>query len=109
MLCCIMQKGIMRVCITQGVALQNPFNFGSVVTGSDFADRRRELHELSRELRDGQHIFLLSPRRYGKTSLIFAVLDELRRRGLLVAYVDVFRATTAVQFFELLASAALQA
>jgi AAA+ ATPase superfamily predicted ATPase len=87
--------------------VQNPFKFGSVVTGSDFADRRRELAELSRELRDGQHIFLLSPRRFGKTSLIFAVLDHLRRRGLLVAYVDVFRATTPLQFFELLASAAL--
>jgi hypothetical protein len=89
--------------------VQNPFKFGSVVTGSDFADRRRELAELSRELRDGQHIFLLSPRRFGKTSLIFAVLDNLQRRGLLAVYVDVFRATTPAQFFELLASAALQA
>jgi hypothetical protein len=89
--------------------MENPFKFGSVVTGSDFADRRQELAELSRELRDGQHIFLLSPRRFGKTSLIFALLDDLRRRGLLVAYIDVFRATTPVQLFELLASAALRA
>jgi AAA+ ATPase superfamily predicted ATPase len=89
--------------------MDNPFKFGSVVTGGDFADRRRELAELSRELRDGQHIFLVSPRRFGKTSLIFALLDDLRRRGLLVAYIDVFRATTPVQLFELLASAALRA
>jgi len=89
--------------------MENPFKFGSVVTGRDFADRRRELAELSRELRDGQHIFLVSPRRFGKTSLIFALLDDLRRRGLLVAYIDIFRATTPVQLFELLASAALRA
>jgi hypothetical protein len=49
--------------------MDNPFKFGSVVTGSDFADRRRELAELARELGGGQHLFLLSPRRYGKTSL----------------------------------------
>ena len=89
--------------------MQNPFRFGSVVTGADFADRRPELAELRRELRDGQHIFLLSPRRFGKTSLIFALLEDLRRRGLLVCYIDVFRATTPAQLFELLASAALRA
>ena len=89
--------------------MQNPFRFGSVVTGEDFADRRAELAELAKELRDGQHLFLLSPRRYGKTSLIFALLDGLRRQGLLAAYVDAFRATTPIQLLELLASAALRA
>jgi hypothetical protein len=93
----------------RGAAVQNPFRFGSVVTGADFADRRRELAGLRRELQDGQHIFLVSPRRFGKTSLIFALLEDLRRRGLLVAYIDVFRATTPLQLFELLASAALRA
>jgi hypothetical protein len=90
-------------------AVRNPFRFGSVVTGEDFADRARELHELSRELTDGQHLFLLSPRRFGKTSLVLALLDRLRRRGVLVAYVDVFRATSAPQLLELLAQAVLSA
>jgi hypothetical protein len=48
--------------------VQNPFKFGSIVTGQDFADRRRELAEITRELTDGQHLFLLSPRRYGKAT-----------------------------------------
>ena len=43
--------------------MQNPFRFGSVVSGEDFADRRRELADLGRELAGGQHVFLLSPRR----------------------------------------------
>jgi len=89
--------------------VQNPLRFGPVVTGEDFADRKKELTELCRELRDGQHLFLLSPRRFGKTSLIFAASDALRRDGLLVAYVDAFRATSPLQFLELLASAALRA
>src|SRR5512132_3692769 len=89
--------------------MQNPFRFGSVVSGAEFADRQRELAELSRELSDGQHLFLLSPRRYGKASLVLALLARLRSRGLLVAYVDIFRATSAVQLLELMAQAVLGA
>jgi len=92
-----------------GAAMQNPFKFGSVVTGSDFADRRGELAELVRELTDGQHLFLLSPRRYGKTSLILTALESLSSRGTLVAYVDTFRTTTPVQLLELMAQAVLRA
>ena len=88
--------------------MQNPFRFGSVVTGEDFADRRRELAELGRELGAGQHVFLLSPRRYGKTSLILTLLGRLRSQGLLTAYVDVFRATTAAQLLELTAQTVLR-
>jgi AAA+ ATPase superfamily predicted ATPase len=89
--------------------MDNPFRFGSVVTGNDFADRRRELAELTRELSDGQHLFLLSPRRYGKTSLILALLDRLRSRRILVAYLDTFRTTTPVQLLELMAQTVLRA
>lgn len=88
--------------------MQNPFRFGSVVSGEDFADRRRELAELGRELAGGQHVFLLSPRRYGKTSLILTLLGRLRAQGLLTAYVDVFRATTAAQLLELMAQTVLR-
>lgn len=89
--------------------MQNPFHFGSVVTGEDFADRRTELAELGRELADGQHLFLLSPRRYGKTSLVLTLLDRLRAKGMLVAYMDVFRATTPAQLLELTAQTVLRA
>ena len=88
--------------------MQNPFRFGSVVSGEDFADRRRELAELGRELAGGQHVFLLSPRRYGKTSLILTLLGRLRGQGLLTAYVDVFRATTAAQLLDLTAQTVLR-
>lgn len=89
--------------------MQNPFRFGGVVTGEDFADRRAELAELGRELRGGQHLFLLSPRRYGKTSLILMLLERLRRQEILVAYVDVFRTTTSAQLLELVAQTVLRA
>ncbi|MFH1776509.1 MAG: ATP-binding protein [Candidatus Omnitrophota bacterium] len=48
----------------------NPFRFGNVVTGAYFTNRDKEIKEIAAELKAGQHIVLMSPRRYGKSSLI---------------------------------------
>ena len=53
---------------------RNPFRFGDVATGEHFTDRKAEITELVRDLRSGQSVLVISPRRYGKTSLITAVL-----------------------------------
>jgi hypothetical protein len=48
----------------------NPFVYGEVVPQAAFVDREEELDRLRRDLDDGQKVFLISPRRYGKSSLI---------------------------------------
>ena len=48
----------------------NPFRFGGVVTGEYFTNRQSEIKEIISEIKSGQHIVLMSPRRYGKTSLV---------------------------------------
>jgi len=84
---------------------RNPFRFGDVATGEHFTDRTSELKELIRDLSSGQSVLIISPRRYGKTSLITAVLDRLRKQHTLVAYVDLLRTTTKERFADQLASA----
>lgn len=54
--------------------MKNPFKYGEIVKGADFADRVAEFNSLVRDMNDRQKIFLISPRRYGKTSLIKRVL-----------------------------------
>ncbi len=49
---------------------KNPFRFGNVVTGQYFTNRKKEIKELVSEIKAGQHIVLMSPRRYGKSSLV---------------------------------------
>ncbi len=49
--------------------MQNPFVYGEVVPGDAFADREAELDRLVDDLGAGQKVFLISPRRYGKSSL----------------------------------------
>ena len=61
--------------------MKNPFKFGKEVSGYQFYDRQEVTHSLIRKLRDGStNIVLFAPRRYGKTSLILKVLEQLSSR-----------------------------
>jgi hypothetical protein len=47
--------------------MQNPFVYGEIVPGEGFVDREVELDRLVTDLAGGQKVFLISPRRYGKS------------------------------------------
>jgi hypothetical protein len=61
--------------------MANPFEYSDPVTGDSFADRRAELQTLTSRMLSGQNVVLISPRRYGKTSLIMNAQVRVRRRG----------------------------
>ena len=50
--------------------MTNPFVYGEIVPLTAFVDREAELERLTADLSAGQKIFLISPRRYGKSSLV---------------------------------------
>lgn len=79
---------------------KNPFRYGRVVVGEDFADREKEVADLLKELEAGQNVILHSPRRYGKTSLMVEVLRQLRERGFLTALVDLFSCASTYDLAE---------
>lgn len=85
--------------------MENPFHYGEVVTGTYFTNRKSELAELIADVRNGQNLVIISPRRYGKTSLVFQSLDQLKQEGILVAYLDLFRTPTKDRFADHLAEA----
>jgi len=88
--------------------MSNPFKYGVVVSGNDFADREKELKELVGKLKENVRIFLVAPRRYGKTSLIKNALEKIEKRGLLIAYVDLYWVTSSKEFFEFYVSSLLR-
>jgi hypothetical protein len=55
----------------------NPFQYGNVVVGEAFCNRRAELRDLQRAVENGEKVFVYSERRLGKTSLVRTVLDSL--------------------------------
>jgi hypothetical protein len=83
----------------------NPFSYGGVVRNAFFADREAELETLKGALRSGQNVVVVSPRRFGKTSLVQRATASLRREGILVAYVDLFRTPTKERLADALAQA----
>jgi uncharacterized protein len=88
---------------------QNPFVYGEVVPATAFVDRVDELDRIVGDLAAGQKIFLISPRRYGKSSLIRRALAAMSARGALTVEVTVSTFSSYVAFLEGYARAVLAA
>ena len=80
--------------------MDNPFVYGEVVPGEAFVGRETELDRLVADLGSGQKVFLISPRRYGKSSLIHQALGALRRRGALAVELTVSSYSSYLAFLE---------
>jgi len=80
--------------------MTNPFVYGEVVPAASFVDREVELERLADDLRAGQKIFLISPRRYGKSSLVRQALAAVSRHGVLTAEITVSSFSSYVAFLE---------
>jgi hypothetical protein len=78
----------------------NPFVYGEVVPTAAFVDRDVEIDRLTRDLLAGQKIFLISPRRYGKSSLVRQALEAAGRGGALPVEVTVSSYSSYVAFLE---------
>lgn len=59
--------------------MTNPFKFGVLVDNEFFTDRTKELREVQMSLNSENHLILISPRRFGKSSLIAKAVKESGR------------------------------
>ena len=64
--------------------MKNPFKFGTVVEDEYFTDRINELEFVTRVLNSENHLILISPRRFGKTSLVVKAVAQTSRPCLLL-------------------------
>ena len=88
---------------------ENPFVFGEIVEEPYFVDRTTELQQLVRDLADGQKVFLLSPRRFGKSSLVAMTMLKLRKRQIHTVSLTVSSYASYAQFLEKFAEKVLRA
>ena len=68
--------------------MRNPFTYGGIVTGPYFADRTEEIETLKREIVNLNRVFLVSPRRLGKTCLLHNLMGRLDPAAHACAYID---------------------
>ncbi|MBE9579985.1 MAG: hypothetical protein IMF18_00005 [Proteobacteria bacterium] len=88
--------------------MQNPFIYGGLVFGDHFADRQTELSDLATEMSNMSKVFLVSPRRIGKTCLLKNLQKNLREDGFLTVYIDLYKAPTLRHFTEQYAKAVVE-
>ena len=91
------------------LGVENPFVFGEIVDDANFVDRIEERDQLLRDLSDGQKVFLLSPRRFGKSSLVAVVLLQLKKRHIHTVNLTVSSYASYAQFLEKFAEKVLRA
>ncbi|MBP8823315.1 MAG: ATP-binding protein [Flavobacteriales bacterium] len=88
----------------------NPFAVNAYMGPSFFCDREEETRTIASALRNGRHVMLYSPRRYGKTGLIHHVFHGLSKvRGARTVFADIYAARDVHEFNTILLNAVHQA
>ncbi|MEO6305217.1 MAG: ATP-binding protein, partial [Bacteroidia bacterium] len=57
-----------------------PFVFGKIVSGLDFTNRQVETERLLQNFNSGINTILISPRRWGKSSLVKRGTEQAKRK-----------------------------
>jgi DNA-binding transcriptional ArsR family regulator len=68
--------------------IRNPFEYGRELDRDELVDRESELAEMDAAIRNRGKLFLIGPRRFGKTSLLHACALEAERQGTTVLRFD---------------------
>jgi len=90
------------------MAMENPFVFGKAVEGVYFTDRTEDAKRLSANLTHGINTVLISPRRWGKTSLVKKVMGEMDNREIIPVFIDVFQCKSEYEFYHAFATAVVR-
>jgi energy-coupling factor transporter ATP-binding protein EcfA2 len=67
---------------------RNPFRYGADFDIEDIVGRKDEITWTERAIRDGQRLFLIGARGFGKTSILRAAQANMSRDGAIVLYVN---------------------
>lgn len=85
-----------------------PFKFGIATSGEHFTDRKKETERLIANFQHGINTILISPRRWGKTSLVKKASTLATTKELRIVYLDIFACRTEEEFCNAFATAVLK-
>ena len=85
-----------------------PFMFGIPVEDNHFIGRQAEMERLAANFRYGINTILLSPRRWGKTSLVNKVASMVNSKDIIVVTMDIFSCRNEYDFYNTFSEAILK-
>ena len=90
--------------------MKTPFVFGKLAKENNFTDRKEETAHLVTNFKSLINTILISPRRWGKSSLVFKAAEIAREEDsdLRICRVDLFNVRTEEQFYTALAQSVIK-
>ncbi len=64
--------------------MENPFKFGTIVEDEFFTDREEEVAYIRQFMNSANHLILISPRRFGKSSVVEKAVKTINRKHITV-------------------------
>lgn len=77
----------------------NPFSFGGFAKTSSFTNRTTEIEHISTLCKNSINLILISPRRWGKSSLIHHIAQNKASKALKFCLIDLFNVGTEEEFY----------
>ena len=86
--------------------MNTPFQYGTLATRENFVDRVEDRAQLKNFLLSHINVMLVSPRRWGKSSLVKVAMEELmeENRNIRVCNIDAFSIGSEAEFYKAFAS-----
>ena len=83
-----------------------PFQYGTLATKENFVDRVEDRAQLKSFLSSHINVMLISPRRWGKSSLVKVAMEELQNeaKDVRVCFIDAFSIGSEAEFYRTFAS-----
>ena len=88
--------------------MEKSFVYGVAVTDYNFTGREEESRRLKQNFENGINSILISPRRWGKTSLVDHVCRQLEGGDIITVRLDIFGCKSEYDFYNVLAAAVLK-
>ena len=90
--------------------MDTPFLYGRIAENENFTNRKSETEFLEKNFRGLINTIIISPRRWGKTSLVHKVakLVSKENKDIIVCQVDIFNCRTEEEFYTVFANSLLK-
>ncbi len=89
--------------------MESPFLFGKTVNTESFTNRTADMARLKENFYNKINSIIISPRRWGKSSLVKKVAEEIKSRQIKVVMIDMLRIRNEEDFYRAYAAAVMKA
>lgn len=89
--------------------MEAPFLFGKTVTEDEFTNRSNDIKRLTGNLQNSINTILISPRRWGKSSLVKKVVAGMGSRHTKIVMLDLMSIRNEEEFYKVLAAETIKA